>query len=148
MSSRDNDRRLRVQYPNALYHVTSRGVLRRNIYRDDLDRETFFHWMERTVDKFGWPVYAIALMSNHFHLYFRTPDASLSRGAQYLLGGYREDSSATLQEIAAALGLSRRDCVPKLLKKAQLAEPNSDIMRRMEATRRRLKCLMDSAILF
>ena len=60
----------------------------------------------------------------------------------------REDSSATLQEIATALGLSRRDCVPKLLKKAQLAEPNSDIMRRMEATRRRLKCLMDSAILF
>ena len=88
MSARDNDRRLRVQYPNALYHMTSRGVERRNIYLDDADRQAYFDLSERTVEKFGWLVYAVALMSNHFHLYFRTPEANLSRGGQFLLAGY------------------------------------------------------------
>ena len=86
--SNDFSRRHRVQYPGALYHVTSRGVDRQIIYRDDLDRQEFFRLMERTVDRFAWEVYAITLMSNHFHLYFRTPKPNLSRGAQYLLGNY------------------------------------------------------------
>ncbi len=42
MNANDNDRRLRVQYPNALYHLTSRGVERRQILLDDGDRQRFF----------------------------------------------------------------------------------------------------------
>lgn len=42
MSTQNHHRRLRVQYPNALYHMTSRGVERGNIYLDDDDRGAFF----------------------------------------------------------------------------------------------------------
>ena len=55
---------------------------------DDVDRAAFFERMERTVNKFGWLVYAIALLSNHFHVYFRTPEPNLSAGAQFLLSHY------------------------------------------------------------
>lgn len=82
------NRRQRVQYPNALYHVTSRGVRRGDLYLDDVDRQSFMDRMGETVDKFGWLVYAFELMSNHFHLFFRTPQPNLCRGMQWLLGGY------------------------------------------------------------
>ena len=88
MEVNDNDRRLRVQYPGALYHLTTRGVRRSDIFLDDEDRQSFFDLAERTVHKYGWLIYAITLMSNHPHLYFRTPQPNLSRGAQYLLGNY------------------------------------------------------------
>ena len=42
MEWNDNDRRLRVQYDNALYHMTSRGVGRNDIFWDDDDRAAFF----------------------------------------------------------------------------------------------------------
>ena len=90
MSNFENDRRLRVQYPNALYHVTSRGVCRNDIFKDDEDRHAFFDRMSETVSRFSWRVYAITLMSNHFHIYFRTPQPNLSRGAQFLLAHYAQ----------------------------------------------------------
>jgi putative transposase len=37
---------------------------------------------------FGWDLFAASLMTNHFHLFFRTPEPNLSRGMQWLLGGY------------------------------------------------------------
>ena len=34
-------RPLRLEFPNALYHITSRGDLCENIYDDDVDRDVF-----------------------------------------------------------------------------------------------------------
>lgn len=90
METSDNDRRLRVQYPDAIYHVMSRGVQRSSIFLNDEDRFAFFARCEQTVDRFGWLVYAVVQMTNHFHLLFQTPEANLCRGAQYLLGPYAQ----------------------------------------------------------
>ena len=81
-------RQKRVEYPGAIYHVTSRGALRADIVCDDIDRDTFFARIGKGVNRFGWEVFSAALMTNHFHLFFRTPQPNLSRGMQYLLGGY------------------------------------------------------------
>jgi REP element-mobilizing transposase RayT len=81
-------RSLRVQYPGAIYHVTSRGSRRAPIVLDDEDRGQFWSRIGETVVKYGWEMFAAALMTNHFHLFFRTPQPNLSRGMQYLLGGY------------------------------------------------------------
>ena len=86
----DNDRRLRVQYPGALYHLMSRGVLRSDIYLNEHDRSAFFLRCEATVNRFGWLVYSAVQMTNHFHLLFQTPEPNLCRGAQYLLGPYAQ----------------------------------------------------------
>ena len=94
--SRDNarprslgmSRRHRVQYGDAIYHVTSRGVNRGDIFLDDRDRQAFLDRVAAMVAKLGWLVYAFALTSNHFHLFFRTPQPDLCRGMQFLLGQY------------------------------------------------------------
>jgi putative transposase len=80
---------MRIQAPDVIYHVGSRGVEKRAIY--DVvprDRREFLHLLERTTDKFRWLCHAYCLMGNHFHLVLETPDANLSDGMQYLKGEY------------------------------------------------------------
>ncbi len=81
-------RSLRIQYPGAIYHVTSRGNRREDIFLNDVDRGEFWSRVGLTVGRYRWEMYSAVLMSNHFHLFFRTLEANLSRGMQYLLGGY------------------------------------------------------------
>jgi putative transposase len=81
-------RPLRIDIPNGLYHVTSRGWERRVIMRDDEDRERWRRLLERVAVRCGWRVFAWALMNNHFHLYLRTPEANLSAGMHDLNSGY------------------------------------------------------------
>ena len=83
-------RPLRIEYPNALYHVTSRGNGREDIYLDDEGRLLFMQIMEEVCDLFNWSVSAWCLMDNHYHLLIRTPDANLSKGMRYLNGVYTQ----------------------------------------------------------
>jgi len=81
-------RPLRIDIPNGLYHVTSRGLERRAIVGQDRDRE---HWLEllgRVAARRQWRVLAWALLENHFHLFVRTPQADLSAGMHDLNSGY------------------------------------------------------------
>ncbi|HEU4889216.1 MAG TPA: transposase [Thermoanaerobaculia bacterium] len=81
-------RPLRIEFPDALYHVTSRGNEQRDIFRDDVDREMFLTFLGKAVKRFGWSVTAWVLMTNHFHLVIQTPDPNLSRGMHWLNGSY------------------------------------------------------------
>jgi len=71
-------RPLRIQFPDAYYHVTCRGNERRQIFRDQDDQKTFFHLLIRSLDIFEVHLLAYALMSNHFHLLVCTPKPNLS----------------------------------------------------------------------
>src|SRR5882762_5747063 len=81
-------RKLRVQYPGAIYHLMNRGDRREDIFADDHDRERFLETLGETCLKTGWQVLAYCLMSNHFHLVIETPQANLSRGMKWLLSTY------------------------------------------------------------
>jgi len=81
-------RPLRIQFPGALYHVTSRGNDRAPIVCDDFDRSKRLDWLRRTVETYAWRLHAFALMDNHEHLFVETPEANLSAGMQYLNGSY------------------------------------------------------------
>ena len=70
-------RALRLQFPGAIYHVTTRGNERRSIYRDDADRRRFLEKLEECVEIHHIRLYAFVLMSNHFHLLAETPRANL-----------------------------------------------------------------------
>jgi putative transposase len=80
-------RRLRIEYPLAIYHM-ARGNARRDIVLDDGDRQQWTNVLERTVVARRWELFAFVLMSNHFHLLLRTPEADLSRGMHRMLSGY------------------------------------------------------------
>jgi REP element-mobilizing transposase RayT len=81
-------RPLRIQYPGAFYHVTSRGNERRAIVRDDKDRWLFIRILEDTVETFGVVIHAWILMDNHYHLLVETPEANLSQAIRHLNGIY------------------------------------------------------------
>lgn len=83
-------RPLRIEYPGAVYHVTSRGNAKRNIYRSKADRETFLQTLKQVVQRFNWLCHAYCLMSNHYHLLIETIDPTLARGMQHLNGVYTQ----------------------------------------------------------
>jgi REP element-mobilizing transposase RayT len=68
--------------------VTNRGVEKRSIYTDDCDRLHFLHLLEKVIDDYRWQLRAYVLLSNHYHLFFRTLHTNLSRGMQDLDGRY------------------------------------------------------------
>ena len=81
-------RKLRVQYPGAIYHVMNRGDRREPIFKDDADRQRFLETLGEACAKTGWQVHAYCLMLNHFHLVVETPQANLVAGMKWFLGTY------------------------------------------------------------
>ena len=83
-------RPLRIEFPGALYHVTSRGNARQRVFRDDEDRKTFLATLAWVVERFRWRCHAYCLMDNHKHLLIETPQPNLSRGMRQLNGVYTQ----------------------------------------------------------
>ncbi|MBN2282885.1 MAG: transposase [Deltaproteobacteria bacterium] len=83
-------RPLRIEYPYAIYHVTSRGNARHDIYRNDSDKNTFLNVLESVVERYNWLCHAYCLMKNHYHLVIETPDGNLSKGMRHLNGVYTQ----------------------------------------------------------
>jgi putative transposase len=81
-------RKLRVEYPGAIYHVMSRGNRRQDIFLDDVDRHDFLKTLAEGCQKTGWQVHAFCLMSNHYHVVLETPNANLVAGMTWLQSAY------------------------------------------------------------
>src|SRR5436190_4714747 len=81
-------RKLRIQYPGAIYHIVSRGDHRERIFKDDRDRQRFLDTLGESCAKTNWLVHAFCLMPNHFHLVLETPQPNLVAGMKWLLGVY------------------------------------------------------------
>jgi REP element-mobilizing transposase RayT len=78
----------RKQFEGALYHVTSRGNGRAQIFFDDADRERFLRQLRDCLETYQVVLYAYVLMPNHYHLLVRTRHANLSRFMQRLNTSY------------------------------------------------------------
>ncbi len=83
-------RPLRIEFRGALYHVTSRGDGREDIYLTDKDRVQYLDVLAQVCDRFNWVLHAYCLMSNHYHLLVETPDGNLSQGMRQLNGVYTQ----------------------------------------------------------
>jgi putative transposase len=79
-------RPLRLEFPGALYHLTSRGHRREDIYVDDADREKFLAILGEACARFGWTCHAYCLMGNHYHLLVETRAATLTKGMRHVNG--------------------------------------------------------------
>ena len=87
-------RERRLQYRDAIYHVMARGDRREDIVDDDQDRDWFEETLREIVEKSGWELYAWVLMSNHYHLVFRTPEANLVKGMSWFQGTWTKRFNA------------------------------------------------------
>ena len=83
-------RPLRIEYPDAVYHVTARGNAKNDIFHSDTDRNTFLKILSGVVLRYNWLCHAYCLMDNHYHLLIETPDGNLSVGMRQLNGVYTQ----------------------------------------------------------
>jgi len=81
-------RKLRVEYPGAIYHVINRGDRREPIFKDNVDHRRFLETLAEACGKTDWQVLAYCLMPNHFHLVVETPQANLVAGMKWFMGTY------------------------------------------------------------
>jgi REP element-mobilizing transposase RayT len=79
-----------MEYPDALYHITSRGNEGKAIFCTARDRQDFLDLLARTMDAHKWICHAYCLMNNHYHLLIETPEANLSKGMRNLNGAYAQ----------------------------------------------------------
>lgn len=83
-------RPIRIEYPGAIYHITSRGNAQEAIYHSDKDREQFLSILEKACQRYQWQVFAYCLMDNHYHLMVETIDSTLSKGMRHINGVYTQ----------------------------------------------------------
>ena len=77
-----------MEFAGAVYHVMARGNERREVFRDDQDRQRLLAALAEAVERFGLRVHAYCLMPNHYHLLLGTPRANLSRAMAWLQTTY------------------------------------------------------------
>lgn len=80
----DMSRPWRIQFENAVYHVTSRGNRKQDIFLDDSDRGYFIYLLGQASSRFQLRIFAFCLMSNHYHLFLQTPLPNLSQSMHWL----------------------------------------------------------------
>lgn len=70
-------RPIRIEYPAALYHITSRGNEKKKIFLREGDRVRFLKILEDYHDRYGILIHSYVLMDNHYHLILETPRGNL-----------------------------------------------------------------------
>jgi len=81
-------RPLRIVYPGAFYHVTSRGNEQKDVFKSKRDREKFLEYLESATARYGAVIHVYCLMSNHYHLLVETPAGNLPQIMGHINGAY------------------------------------------------------------
>lgn len=72
-------RQIRIEFPGAFYHVTSRGNQKQSIFFTEDDRHYFFKCLRDAHERYQSIIHVYCLMENHYHLLIETPSGELSR---------------------------------------------------------------------
>ena len=83
-------RPVRIEFPGAVYHVTSKGRDGQIVFDDADDRGVFLNVVDNVVARFGWLIHSYVLMDDHYHLVVEVPEANLSKGMRQLNGVYTQ----------------------------------------------------------
>jgi REP element-mobilizing transposase RayT len=81
-------RPLRITFPGAVYHVTSRGNERKPVFNSDRDREKFLEYLESATKRYQAMIHVYCLMDNHYHLLLETPAGNLPQIMRHINGAY------------------------------------------------------------
>ncbi len=80
-------RQARIDTPGALHHIICRGIERRNIFKDNTDRNRFLERLGSVLQETSTPWYGWALIPNHFHLLLKTGKEPIAQIMRRLLTG-------------------------------------------------------------
>jgi len=81
---------MRIEFPGAISHITSRGNARLPIFEDHHDRNRFLSILEEVVKRYNWLCHGYCLMDNHYHMLVETKEGNLSLGMRHLNGVYTQ----------------------------------------------------------
>lgn len=79
---------MRIQYPNARYHLINRGNYKADIFATEGAAQAFLMTLHESARRHGWKLHAYVLMSNHYHLAVETPLSNLVDGMHWLQGTF------------------------------------------------------------
>lgn len=77
-------RKLRIQYPGAIYHVINRGNYRHDLFTGPGEAQAFLEAVKEAKQMMGWRIHGYVLMRNHYHLALETPEPNLVEGMHWL----------------------------------------------------------------
>jgi putative transposase len=83
-------RPLRIEFEDALYHVTSRGNDGNIIFHGDPDKELFLSVFRSIKKRYNLIIHSYCLMDDHYHLLVETPWANLSQSMKQISGIYTQ----------------------------------------------------------
>jgi len=92
-------RPLRIELAGGVYHVTSRGDRREDIYLCDDDRLAWLLVLAQVCERFNWRCHGWCQMSNHYHLVVETIEGNLSQGMRHLNGVYTQHVNRAHQRV-------------------------------------------------
>ncbi len=81
-------RPLRITFPGAFYHITSRGNERKNVFKNKRDREKFLEYLESASQRYDAVIHVYCLLDNHYHLLVETPSGNLPQIMRHINGAY------------------------------------------------------------
>ena len=81
-------RPLRIDIKDGWYHITARGIDRREIFDGGMDNGHFLELLQECVSRYKIRLHAYCLMGNHYHLLIQTPHANASKAMQWLNVSY------------------------------------------------------------
>jgi REP element-mobilizing transposase RayT len=81
-------RPLRITFPGAFYHITSRGNERKSVFKNERDREKFLEYLESATERYNAVIHVFCLMDNHYHILLETPSGNLPQIMRHINGAY------------------------------------------------------------
>jgi len=84
-------RPLRIEYPDAYYHVSNIGLENQKIFPAQKYFEAFLSGLEETCFRLNVQVHAYCLLKDRYHLLIKTPEANLSRFMRQVDGLYTQN---------------------------------------------------------
>lgn len=83
-------RPLRIEYPDAVYHVSNYGLDKQRVFPSDKYFQAFLDGLEETCSRLNVEVHAFCLLRDQYHLVIKTPEANLSRFMRQVDGLYTQ----------------------------------------------------------
>lgn len=77
-------RKLRLEFPGAIYHVINRGNYRTWLFKQEGAKAAFEECLFAACRRQGWLLHGFVIMGNHYHLAVETPKGNLVSGMQWL----------------------------------------------------------------
>lgn len=81
---------MRIEYPDAVYHVMNRGKGRQKVFLTKEDFSEFLKLLEQVHNRWKVKIYAYCILDNHYHLCLETPEGNLSRVMRHVDGVYTQ----------------------------------------------------------